>query len=253
MTPVHVENAEAFEIVTGADPRILLLCEHASLRLPPPWNWPQEDAWIVGTHWSIDLGARELTLGLAAELDASAVLTRFSRLLIDANRPPDSATLLRNEAEGRRVHLNHGVNDDERAQRLRDCYHPYHRRIDSFLEARPQAVILSLHTFTPVYEGTTRDLEVGVLFNREAELGRRFAQVIGEQGWQCALNEPYSGADGFAFSPELHGERHRRTWLELEIRQDIAVDETRRAQILAAIVAATRATLLPPAPPTRSS
>lgn len=248
MMPVHVESAEAFEIVTGANPRILLLCEHASLRLPPPLNWPQEDAWIVGTHWSFDLGARKLTLELAATLDASAVLARFSRLLIDANRPPDSATLLRDEADGRRVHLNQGVADDERARRLRDYYHPYHRRIDSCLEAQPQAAILSVHTFTPVYEGTTRNLEVGVLFNREAELGRRFAEVLREHGWQSALNEPYSGADGFAFSPELHGKRHRRTWLELEIRQDIAVDETRRAQVLTAIVAATRATLLPPSP-----
>ncbi len=245
MTPGQIESTEAFEIVTGADPRILLLCEHASLRLPAPWNWPQEDAWIVGTHWSIDLGARELTLELAAELNASAVLARFSRLLIDANRPPDSPTLLREEAEGRSVHLNKNADDDERTRRLRDYYRPYHRRIDSFLEAQPEASILSVHTFTPVYEGTRRSCEIGVLFNREAELGRRFANELGDRGWQSALNEPYSGADGFAFSPEMHGERHRRTWLELEIRQDIAVDRTRRAQALKAIAAAVRTTFVP--------
>ena len=245
MTPGPIESAEAFEIVTGANPHILLLCEHASLRLPAPWNWPQEDAWIVGTHWSVDLGARELTLELATELNTSAVLARFSRLLIDANRPPDSPTLLRDEAEGRSVHLNKNAGEDERRRRLRDYYQPYHQRIDTCLEALPRAVILSVHTFTPVYEGHTRSCEIGVLFNREAKLGQCFAQELRRQGWQSALNEPYSGADGFAFSPELHGERHQRTWLELEVRQDIAADETRRAHALDAIAAAVRVTLLP--------
>ena len=60
----------------------------------------------MGTQWSVDLGADELTVELAQALGSPAVLARFSRLLVDANRPADSSTLFRDEAEGRPVRLN---------------------------------------------------------------------------------------------------------------------------------------------------
>ncbi len=222
MTSATSEHAEAYEVLAGADPRLLLTCEHASARLPQPWAWPEADAWIQGTHWAIDLGARELTLDLSRALDAPAVLARFSRLLIDPNRPLDSATLIRDEAEGRALHLNRGIEPADRARRIDDYYRPYHQRIDQALRERAQAALLSVHTFTPVYDGAARSMEIGVLFERCPELGERFAAQLRAGGWSTAVNEPYSGADGFAFSPEDHGARHRPPSASGAVRQNVA-------------------------------
>ena len=239
MTIASSEHAEAYEVLAGADPRLLLICEHASARIPEPWAWPEADAWIQGTHWAIDLGARELTFGLSKALGAPAILARFSRLLIDPNRPTESATLIRDEAEGRVIHLSREIDPADRARRIADYYRPYHGRIDRALRERAEAALLSVHTYTPVYDGAARSMEIGVLFESCPELGERFAAQLGARGWRTALNEPYSAADGFAFSPEDHGIRHGRPTLELEVRQDIAVDPKRRAKLLGDLVHAT--------------
>ena len=235
------ELEDAFEVVHGGDAgSLLLLCEHASLRLPAPWSWPEEDRWLVGTHWSFDLGAADLARELARTLACTAVLSRFTRLLIDPNRDLDSHTLFRREAEGHAIRLNAAVDDADRRRRISDYYAPYHRRIERALAAQPAAAILSIHTFTPVYEGQVRTVEIGVLFDRHPDLAQTFARELRRGGWRSALNEPYSGQAGFAFSPELHGARHHRPCLELEVRQDIAVDTERRPALVAALAAAAR-------------
>lgn len=237
------ELEDAYEVVRGGDAEnLLIICEHASLRLPSPWSWPEEDAWIVGTHWSFDLGAADLARDLARTLSCTAVLSRYTRLLIDPNRDLDSLTLCRGEAEGHAIRLNAAVDDDDRRRRITDYYAPYHRRIERALEAMPQAAILSVHTFTPVYEGQVRTVEVGVLFDRHPDLAQDFGREVRRGGWRTALNEPYSGQAGFAFSPELHAARHQRRCLELEIRQDLAVDQDRRPGLIAALEGAVRRT-----------
>jgi len=140
------------------------------------------------------------------------------------------------------IQLNRRIEQHERERRLADYYRPYHRRIDRALRESPRAAILSVHTFTPVYEGEARSLEIGVLFEQNPALGELFAAELSARGWRTALNEPYSGAQGFAFSPEDHGARHRRPALELEIRQDLALDQDSQAKLVDDLVAATRRT-----------
>ena len=164
--------SDAVETFAGHGP-ILLTCEHASERVPPSWEWPDQDAWLRGTHWSHDLGARELTLELAAALDAAAVLSRFSRLIIDPNRPEDSPTLFRTEAEGREVHLNtRGLDAAERRRRLDRLLRPYHAALDEVVAASSAPTLVAMHTFTDLYEGQRRSLEVGVLFDLDGELAK---------------------------------------------------------------------------------
>jgi len=140
------------------------------------------------------------------------------------------------------IQLNQRIDPPDRERRLADYYRPYHRRIDRALRESPRAAILSVHTFTPLYEGETRSVEIGVLFDQSRALGERFAAELSARGWRTALNEPYSATLGFAFSPEDHGARHRRPALELELRQDLALDQGRRAKLLDDLVATTRKT-----------
>lgn len=227
---------DAVEIIAGrSDASVFLTCEHASERFPEPWNLPQADVRLVGTHWAYDLGAAELTRELAAQLQAPAVLSRFSRLLCDPNRPEDSPTLFRPKAEGMPIELNADLDADEREARLARLYRPYHSTLDRLIGASRAELIFAVHSFTPVYEGSPRPLEMGVLFVEPHALVESMAAALREAGFVVALNEPYSGRGGFMYSAERHARRHGRRSLELEARQDIVSDASRRARVVAAL------------------
>jgi len=234
--PRHLH--EAFEAIEGAaDAPVFLTCEHASERLPAGWSWPARDRRLVGTHWAFDPGAAELTAELAAALRAPAVLSRFSRLLVDPNRPADSDTLFRAEAEGEPVELNRDLSDAERRTRLERFHRPYHEAIDQRLAGHGAEVVFSIHTFTPIYEGQVRQVEVGVLFDTQEALAVALAERIARAGFRTALNEPWSGRAGLIYAAERHAGAHGRKALELEVRQDLAVRpevRTRLVEVLAA-------------------
>jgi predicted N-formylglutamate amidohydrolase len=227
---------EAAEVIGGrADAALVLCCEHASERLPQRWRWTESDQRLVGTHWAFDLGAADLARELADRVGAPAVLSRFSRLLCDPNRPEDSDTLFRAVAEGLPVDLNVGLSDADRALRLSDYYRPYHAELDRTLAASHAPVLFSVHSFTPIYEGQPRAMELGVLFNREQALGHELTRHLTQAGFVTRANEPYSGEDGFMYSPEEHALRHGRRALELEVRQDLCTDGAYRGRVVQAL------------------
>lgn len=225
------EVGEAVEVlvVRGGRSRTTLLCEHASMRLPEPWTWPDEDHWVVGTHWSWDPGAAEITRELADALGAAAVLSRFTRLLCDPNRAESDPDLFRAVAEGRRLALNQDLGQAERERRLATYHRAYHAAADRLIADHPGTAVLSVHTFTPLYEGSPRDVEIGVLFDDEDDLATDLAVAISDRGYPVWLNEPWSGKDGLIYSADRHGKAHGRRVLELEVRNDLATDPAWRA------------------------
>jgi predicted N-formylglutamate amidohydrolase len=231
------EVHDAFEAIAGApDARIFLTCEHASERLPDGYAWPAADERLVGTHWAFDPGAAAITSELAERLRAPAVLSRFSRLLVDPNRPDSSDTLFRTEAEGAPVELNRVLDEAERTRRLERFHRPYHDAIHRRLGLHAAAgIVFSVHTFTPVYEGQVRQVEVGVLFDTQDALALDAAAAIRDAGFVTALNEPYSGKAGLIYSAERHAGAHGRKALELEVRQDLAVRPEVRARLVDAL------------------
>jgi len=215
------------------DGPVLITCEHASQRMPPGWAWPDEDRWLEGTHWAFDLGAREIALELAEAMRIGAVLSRWSRLLVDPNRPEDSPTLFRERAEGRAVHLNTThLHDEERARRIEKLLRPYHAEVDDRVRGSGARTLFSVHSFTPEYEGQVRTLEVGVLYDLDEDLPRRLAQHLEDAGLRVALNEPYSGKEGLMYSVDRHARAHGRQSVEIEVRQDLAMDAAFRARLV---------------------
>jgi predicted N-formylglutamate amidohydrolase len=230
---LDVRVTEAAEVVRGArSAPVFLTCEHASVRLPEPWQWPAADQRLVGTHWSYDLGAREITLELARELNASAVLARFSRLLCDPNREDTHADMFRTLADGQPVLLNTGMTADDRARRIEAYHRPFHEEVDAALAAVDAPMLFSIHTFTPNYQGELRAVEIGVLFNREEKEAHQLGAVLSEEFERVAYNEPWSGRAGLIYSAERHSQKHGRLALELEVRQDRAVDPAFRARLI---------------------
>jgi predicted N-formylglutamate amidohydrolase len=225
---------DACEIIAAARPQaaVYLTCEHASDRLPAPWSWSRADLDLVGTHWAVDRGAAELCRSLAHRLGAGAVLARFTRLLVDANRAEDSPGLLLTRAGGRLVELNRAVDERERHRRIRGYWRPYHHAVDTHVAASSAPVVLAIHSFSPVWDGQRREFDLGVLFDRDQALAEGLAAHLGQQGWTVRLNEPYSGKRGLIYSVDRHARQHQRQGIELEVRQDRAMDGEFRAELV---------------------
>ncbi|TFH29504.1 MAG: N-formylglutamate amidohydrolase [Myxococcales bacterium] len=232
-----MDSIEATEEIDGDfDSRLVFTCEHASAELPEPWQWPTDDRWLVDTHWASDIGAAAFTRRVARLIHAPAVLARFSRLLIDPNRPLDSDTLFRQNADGRTVCLNAGLLEAERARRIECCYRPYHAAVSAMVQRSRGDTVFSIHTFTDNYEGDARVLEVGVLFDHDEEPARRLTLHLAEAGFHVLENEPWSGKAGLAYSPVRHAQEFGRCALEIEVRQDLIVQEPFSARLAEALV-----------------
>ncbi len=231
-----MDSIETVEEIDGDfDRRLVLTCEHASAHLPEPWKWPAEDRWLVDTHWASDIGAAEFTRRVAQRMNVPAVLARFSRLLIDPNRPLDSETLFRENADGRTVHLNEALLDAERVRRIDRFYHPYHAAVSAMVERSRGDTVFSIHTFTDTYEGDARILEIGVLFDEDEEPARRLVRHLEEAGFHVLQNEPWSGKAGLAYSPVRHAREFGRCALEIEARQDLIIEESFAARLAEAL------------------
>lgn len=226
-----ISPAEAPEIVAGpAGSRLLLLCDHASRAIPAEYGGLGLSPEQLRRHIAYDIGARELTLQLAARLGAHAVLSRFSRLLIDPNRGLDDPTLIMRISDGDVVPGNRGVEETERRRRIERFHAPYHQAIGAMIgqvEAMGHAPFLvSVHSFTPVWRGWPRPWHVGVLWNDDAATARAMIRGFLSQGdLVVGDNEPYRGGlEGDTL--HTHGTMRKLPHALIEVRQDLIAAKT---------------------------
>lgn len=216
--------------------RLVVTCEHAANRVPPPLTTTESDRRWLETHWGWDIGAQELARELVRTKDCLLVLTAFSRLICDANRPPDHPNLIRTEIDGEPLSFNQNLDQAEVQRRLSLYYEPYHAAIDRCLGERlsrgGDVVLLSIHSFTPHFRDEVRDMEIGVLFDDFEAVAARLAGNFEKAGFVTALNAPYSGREGLMFAAARHGIAHGVIYLELEIRQDL-IDTAQKARLVA--------------------
>jgi predicted N-formylglutamate amidohydrolase len=184
------------------------------------------------------------------------VLARFSRLVCDPNRDPAEPSFVVETVDGRLPSWNRAVGAAERERRRERYFDPYHGAIDRALRARravPGEVrLVAVHSFTPVYLGDVRPMEVGVLFDAHDEHAWRLEGALAAEGFAAVLNAPYSGKDGLIYSARRHGRAHGLVYLELEVRQDL-IDAPGKASAVAARIARALAAVAPPPPPSQDS
>ena len=149
-------------------------------------------------HIAYDIGAAEVTTRLASALGAPAVLTRYSRLLIDPNRGADDPTLIMRLSDGAVIPGNRRIDEAEREQRTRLYYTPYHRAIDRVIDqclaSGVPPMLLSIHSFTESWKEVARPWHVGVLWDREQRLAKPLLDgFYAERDLIVGDNEPYSG------------------------------------------------------------
>ena len=212
----------------------MLTCEHASNRIPAPYAAEPADRPFIDDHWGWDIGAAEVVHALRDSTRSVAVLSDYSRLIIDPNRPEEAGDLVRAVTEGHALSFNRGVDEAETQRRVERFFRPYHAAIRAVLEARAgrETLLAAIHSFTPVYEGgERRRMELGVLFDEHDDLAHEVARLLREDGWQVALNEPYSGKAGHAYAVHRHGKAHGVPYLEFEVRNDLIGDAAGVARV----------------------
>ena len=208
-------------IVAPAAPSpMLLICEHAGNLVPAPWRNLGLAADFLDTHFAWDAGAAALTEALAAKLRATAVLAAYSRLFLDINRFPGEWDCCRPDLAGIPVPANLDIHDRERAQREKIARAPFDQAVSIWLCGRP--AVISIHTFTPIVAGKSRDPEIGVLWREECRIGPPVLKALREQGrYVIGNNEPYDWRTSDGYTLRRHGLDHGLACLYLEIRNDL--------------------------------
>jgi predicted N-formylglutamate amidohydrolase len=216
---------------SAADPRLLLTCEHASAHVPEEYGGLGLEPADLAEHIAWDIGAGAVTEELSSCLEATAVLSRVSRLVVDCNRDLADHDLMAKESHGTVVPGNASIGAAERERRLRRFYFPYHEEIDRRLRERRRLLLLSIHSFTPSLNGRERRFDVGVLHDDFATLAEDLAAGIASAGLAVRMNEPYSALDGLIFSARHHGQRSRVPYLELEINNRLLQSDMEAREI----------------------
>jgi predicted N-formylglutamate amidohydrolase len=250
---VSAEEADAYCVLAGrADAGLIVLCDHAGNALPPQFGTLGLPAAQLGRHIGYDIGAAPITRALAAALGVPAVLTRYSRLLIDPNRGEDDPTLIMRLSDGAVIPGNRCVGAADRAQRIALYYRPYHqaigRVIDQCLAAGVAPALLSIHSFTESWKTIPRPWHVGILWDKDTRLAKPLLESFYAEGdLIVGDNEPYSGQlEGDCLWQ--HGTQRGLANAIIEIRQDLIRDAAgqgawarRLARIVAKILADTTA------------
>jgi predicted N-formylglutamate amidohydrolase len=217
--PFELFNAE------GAAP-LVFVCDHAGRAIPRALGRLGLDEATLARHIAWDIGVADLTRALARRLDAPAVLATYSRLVIDCNRRLDDPTSIPAMSDQVPIPANQSLAAEARRQRAEACFLPYHRQVDilldSFLARGLAAAFLSMHSFTPVFQGFERPWHVGVLWDRDPRLAVPLLQALAEGGdLVVGDNQPYSGRERRGYAIHEHAEARGLPHALIEVRQDL--------------------------------
>lgn len=222
---------------------VLLLCDHAENTIPPAYGTLGLTAEDLGRHIAYDIGAAGVTEHLARALRAPALLTQYSRLLIDPNRGRDDPTLVMQLSDGRVVPGNAVLDDAEIEARIERYYAPYHRAIEVAIDAGIAAgkppVLLAIHSFTQAWKSVPRPWHVAVLWDKDPRLACALLRELAAiPGITVGDNVPYSGqlkGDTLYQHGTLRGLAHAL----IEVRQDLILSPEGQAEwgeLLAGVV-----------------
>lgn len=222
-SPVALENPDAFGPV-------LLVCEHASRQLPEKMGSLGLSDEALGGHIAWDPGALAVSKLLVESLDAALIHQRFSRLVYDCNRPPEADAAMPAVSEVFQIPGNAMISPVERLARTEAIYFPFRDALSDYIAVRKAngrpPVLVTMHTFTPVYHGRQRGVEIGILHDTDSRLAdAMLASAEKSTRHVVRRNEPYGPADGVTHTLIEHGLKNGLPNVMIEIRNDLVKDE----------------------------
>ncbi len=206
---------------------IILVCEHASNSVPLYFNHLGLSEDVLQSHIAWDPGAKQVAEQLSLKFDATLVSSRVSRLVYDSNRPPDSDSAMPTKSEIHEIPGNKNISPDEKMARIAQIYQPFQTRLAQAIAAKKSEgitpILVTVHSFTPVYFGQKRAVELGVL---HSENDSQFADAVldassGISDLIIERNQPYGPQDGVSHTLIEHGVNNAIPNVMLEIRNDL--------------------------------
>ncbi len=237
----------------------LLTCDHYGRLIPKALGDLGLPEGELSRHIAWDIGIAGVADALSKQLDAHLIAQRYSRLVIDCNRPPVAASSIPRISEATTIPGNEGLAREAVEMRRQTIFDPYHRHIQGVIDARLRegmpTVLVSLHSFTPVYAGIARPWHIGTLYQRDTRLPPLLLRLLRtEADLVVGDNEPYAVSDETDYTIPVHGEARGLMNSGIEIRQDLIEDQAgqkqwadRLARIFTEIEATLRAQQLLPA------
>jgi predicted N-formylglutamate amidohydrolase len=218
----------AFELFNaeGRAP-ILFVCDHAGRAIPAALARLGLDEAALARHIAWDIGIADLTRGLAERFDAPVVLSNYCRLVIDCNRRLEHPTSIPPVSDRVTVPANQELTPAQRQARIDACFWPYHNEIErvlaGFERRKVVPVFISMHSFTPIFQGFERPWHIGILWNRDARISVPLIAALREEPELIVGdNEPYTGRNNrHGYSIPFHAENRGLAHTLLEVRQDL--------------------------------
>jgi len=211
----------------------VLTCEHAGNAIPDSLGTLGLAKVDLSRHIAWDIGAATTAQYIAESIDAPLVLQRYSRLVIDCNRPFEAPDAIPSISDGTMIPGNKNISTADHMARYEEIHRPFHQSIEALLDERTDRyrnpVLIPLHTFTPTLKANpiSRPWDMGLLYNRDARLAELLDYVLDGMNheYEIAHNQPYTISDETDFTLPVHGESRSIYHLLLEIRNDHLRDQ----------------------------
>ncbi|MFL4469069.1 N-formylglutamate amidohydrolase [Tateyamaria armeniaca] len=221
---LHQDDSNIVEVSrrNGRSP-IVLVCEHASAHIPADLKDLGVSAAARRSHVAWDPGAMAVARAMSQTLDATLVSSTISRLVYDCNRPPEAPDAIPVRSEAYDVPGNRGLTNADRRARVARYYAPFRDRLASEIARRTDPIIVTIHSFTPVYNGQTREVEIGILHDSDSRLAD--AMLRNAPRRDVRRNAPYGPKDGVTHTLKEHGLKHGHLNVMIEVRNDLIADD----------------------------
>lgn len=241
--------AEVAEVVNPAGAgRFVLACEHASNYIPPEMGDLGLDESARQSHIAWDPGALDVAREMARRLDSPLAVQHVSRLVYDCNRAPMTAGAIPETSEIYRIPGNAGLSPDQRMRRQRLFYEPFRAALAGVLDGLSGRfpILLTVHSFSPVYAGTRRDMDIGLIDDGDDRFARAMFGVMREKTRLVVRrNAPYCREDGVTHTLALHAAARGLLNVMIEVRNDLLAAPEERTTMAALLADCATAALAP--------
>jgi len=205
--------------------RILFIADHASNYIPKSLDNLGLNKNLFNTHIAYDLGIKELCIDLSKLLKSKCITGEYSRLIIDLNRGLSDPTLIPEIVDRKIIPKNINLSKNEKKNRISEVYNRYHNNIKRTIKSDHITILISLHSFNPIFKNKKRNIHFGILSNQDRRLSNYIITEMKHRGLKVGDNEPYEG-NLIGDTMYKHGLKNNLYHTLIEVRNDLLSSST---------------------------